>query len=203
MLLQPGDLLYLPRGVIHQAYAEEQVTLHITVSVEPFRWFEVAAAALKAAAGRKPALRESLPPGFLNRPDMAQQAGERLRDLLSLIDESDMETALAETAKGFTSRLTPVLDNRFETLGALQSLSGQSVLSRRAGSVAFLETRRNTLHLHFGGNTVSVPARIRPSLEFIVASDRFAVDAIPGLDAESRLVLARRLVRAGFLTIRS
>jgi mannose-6-phosphate isomerase-like protein (cupin superfamily) len=203
IVLEPGDLLYLPRGVIHQAYAEDQVTLHITVSVEPFRWFEVVMAALKAAAGRTPALRESLPPGFMNIPDIIHPAREQLRTMLSLIREDDLVTGLTETAKAFTSQLTPVLDNRFETLGSLNSLSGQSLLSRRIGSVAFLETRGNSIYLHFGGNTVSAPARIRPSLEFILARDRFSVETIPGLDAASRLVLVRRLVRAGFLTVSS
>jgi hypothetical protein len=202
-VLQPGDLLYLPRGVVHQAYAEDQVTLHITVSVEPFRWFEVAGAALKAAAVRHLALRESLPAGFLNRPDVIQLARGRLRELLSMVEESDIDAALAETAKALTGQLTPVLDNRFETLGALSSLCQESVLCRRVGSVGFLEPEGDSLRLHFGGNSVTAPARIRAALEFAMTAGRFAVKTIPGLDAESRLVLARRLVKAGFLTFAS
>jgi ribosomal protein L16 Arg81 hydroxylase len=204
ILLKPGDLLYLPRGFIHQAYTENEVTLHVTVRVEPLRWLDLAIAALKLTAEQTPALREALPPGFLHDTNLSKTARNHLRDLLGpLVQDSDILAGVTVLGKELTSKLFPLLDNRFETLGAIGSLSQASVLRKRDGTVSFLESANGRLNLYFGGNLTSVPQRVSPALEFIIANDTFTVEAIPGLDESSRLVLARRLVKAGYLTTSS
>jgi hypothetical protein len=55
--------------------------------------------------------------------------------------------------------------------------------------------------LSFEGQVLRFPERLADELEFLVASDGpFTPAELPGtLDDEGRLVLVRRLVRAGFL----
>jgi hypothetical protein len=48
---------------------------------------------------------------------------------------------------------------------------------------------------------VKLPVKVLQSLEFILASGVFAVKDIPGLNADSQLVLARHLVKDGYLTV--
>jgi len=51
-----------------------------------------------------------------------------------------------------------------------------------------------------GDRTLTVPAGVRPALEEIRARSTFSVsDLAEHLDAESRLVLCRRLLREGLL----
>jgi len=60
------------------------------------------------------------------------------------------------------------------------------------------------VRLVYEGREVILPARISSELGFIAASEEpFRLADLPGsLDEESRLVLARRLVREGFLRIK-
>jgi hypothetical protein len=36
--LKPGDMLYIPRGHVHQAYSSDDVSCHITVAIATFDW---------------------------------------------------------------------------------------------------------------------------------------------------------------------
>ncbi len=179
------------------------MTLHITLRIEPLRWFDLAIAALRRTAERTPALRETLPPGFLHDSAMCSISKDRLHGLFgSSVHDPDISEGLTELGKQLTRQLMPILDNRFETLGTLDSLGQESVLGKRAGTVSFLEIANGNLNLHYGGNFFAAPLRIRPALEFIMANETFTVAAIPGLDAPSRIVLASRLLKAGYLAFR-
>ena len=58
----------------------------------------------------------------------------------------------------------------------------------------------DTATFRFVGGTLNGPAWLLPQFEWIAKTDRFKVGEIPGeVNLESRLVLARRLVREGYL----
>lgn len=73
LMLQTGDVLYMPRGTIHQAVAQEGASSHLTISTyQNFTFGTLAQAALHTAmqGQEEPiclplSLRHSLPPGFL------------------------------------------------------------------------------------------------------------------------------------------
>ena len=70
---QVGDVLYLPRGTVHQAAAQQEASTHLTISTyQNFSLGTLAQAVLHSAmqAQQEPvclplSLRRSLPPGFL------------------------------------------------------------------------------------------------------------------------------------------
>ncbi len=50
MTLSPGDVLYLPRGTMHQAFCTDRESMHLTISVVPLTFSELIAKALKQVA---------------------------------------------------------------------------------------------------------------------------------------------------------
>ena len=87
VLLQPGDLLYLPRGVIHQAHTRTSgsergslaPSLHVTISTyQRTAWLDFLRLGLNRALDRlwdeDVAVRRGLPVGFLRYINSAQQA---------------------------------------------------------------------------------------------------------------------------------
>jgi hypothetical protein len=204
IVLKPGDMLYLPRGFVHQAFAEEQVTLHITIGVDPFRWLDLALSTMRFSAERTRSLREALPAGFIGNPEMPGLARERLEGIIGPIaEDGDIRKGLSELGRQFIAKLTPVIDNRFEILAAIQGLDQNSVMGKREGSVAVLEVVGGSVNLYFRGGTMSGPASIQRALKFIVAKEMFRIEEIPGLDASSKIVVAARLVTEGYLTVLS
>jgi hypothetical protein len=63
--MQPGDCLYLPRGVVHEASnAGEAASLHITIGLLTRTWGDLLLAAAAGAARSDPDFARPLPPGF-------------------------------------------------------------------------------------------------------------------------------------------
>lgn len=86
--LHPGESLYIPRGVVHDAWTTDSESVHITFSGDtPPMWADVLHDLLDQAAATDPALRETFPWRFADSPDaVAAQAKERLAALRALLD---------------------------------------------------------------------------------------------------------------------
>jgi hypothetical protein len=77
------------------------------------------------------------------------------------------------------------------------------VLERRDSVVADVGVFDEQVSLFFDGHRLDFPKEVEQDIEFMVETDEtFRPLDLPGqLDDESRLVLVRRLVREGFLSI--
>jgi bifunctional lysine-specific demethylase and histidyl-hydroxylase NO66 len=99
--LEPGDLMYFPRGTIHQAVsAPETHSLHLTVSTgHQNTWadlFEkVVPAALQQAAEERPKIRESLPIHY----------GHYMGVMHSDMDNDERRKAFFKTATGYLEKI--------------------------------------------------------------------------------------------------
>lgn len=83
--MNPGDVLYLPRGVYHDALADEGASLHVTFSVAPLTGM-VVVKLLEAAALRDPLLRAYLPDGRSGGgllPEALADIAGRLADIIT------------------------------------------------------------------------------------------------------------------------
>jgi hypothetical protein len=81
-------------------------------------------------------------------------------------------------------------------------LSVATLLERRQGVECAVQRRQTVAAILTAWNEVTGPPSIAPALEFVRDHQRFRVSDLPGLrDDASRVVLARRLVREGFLRV--
>ena len=202
--LHAGGLLYLPRGVVHEAVSTDSTSLHLTVGVNSVTWAEVFLAALEAAIERRAELRESLPLGFARDGDLAKEAERRAASLLALLlsELSPKEIARDASARAeLASR--PVLDGHLLDIEAEPSIGLETVVARRAGVAWRLERERGQICLRFHGKKLCFPAQAEPDLRSALAArDPFTAASISGhLDDAGRLVMVRRLVREGALRI--
>ncbi len=199
--LRSGDLLYMPRGLPHKAIASDEPSLHLTVGIHSLYWADVLKAAVDLLAVKEVDLRRTLPPAFFAEGEPPAGLEARFRELLALAQASaplgDARRALRQAQ--LAKRLTPP-DGHFQELVALDTLSLESEVERRAGVPCSVSARNGTARIDFGASHVAGPSSLAPSLEFIRSHRRFRIGEIPGtLSPESKLVLARRLVREGLL----
>eukprot|EP00658_Telonema_sp_P-2_P069942 TRINITY_DN5947_c0_g1_i3.p1 TRINITY_DN5947_c0_g1~~TRINITY_DN5947_c0_g1_i3.p1 ORF type:complete len:468 (-),score=126.60 TRINITY_DN5947_c0_g1_i3:430-1833(-) len=73
--LEQGDVLYMPRGYLHEATTSDTTSLHITLAIPTadFAWGHMMAEMVEQLARQLPQLRRSVPPGFLNLADDCQR----------------------------------------------------------------------------------------------------------------------------------
>jgi hypothetical protein len=93
--LEPGDVLYMPRGVMHQASCEECESLHLTISIVPLTFADLIAKMLRAVAEGDLDFRRRVP--WSTEVGGGEQAEvlRQTKDLISrLAERSDIDRLL-------------------------------------------------------------------------------------------------------------
>ncbi|ROS31103.1 cupin domain-containing protein [Cellulomonas sp. PhB150] len=202
-VLTAGDALYLPRGWIHSAEALGDTSVHLTVGMSAYTRADVVDALL-GLVGDTPALRSSLPLGV----DVSDP--EELRPIVDSV-LADLANALAQrsdraaelVAKGLGSRFEQ--QTRPEPVGPVQTLAAAALLTTthrvrlREALGASVEDADDTVRLRARGRALVFPAEAGPALRHLLTGEPVAVGDLPGLDAASAVVVARRLLREGYV----
>ncbi|GAA1504306.1 ribosomal protein L16 Arg81 hydroxylase [Agromyces terreus] len=199
-VLRPGDALYLPRGWIHSATAGGDATsVHLTVGISTTTRADVVSA-LVARIDESERLRASLPLG-IDVADPAQFAEvfrETVEALTEFIGAADAAGTADALARRFERDIRPEPVAPLATLAAMTRLDGSSTVRWRDALHARVERDGDRVRIVTQAKTLSLPAEAEEAVRRLVAGDPIAVGELPGLDSESAVVVARRLVREGF-----
>lgn len=200
VLLEPGDALYLPAGTRHAAETNDRPSLHLTVGIIRVTY----RAAIVRLLARATDLDVPLPLGYAapeaDRSELAAGLSGAIGSAATALTEADP----AELAESEHRRRRPRLrhEGHVASVVALDELGPGSCVRLRAGPSPMLSTEDDDrLRLDLGDRILHLPPVARPSLEVLLQGVPVAVRDLPDLDEESRLVLARRLVREGMLVV--
>lgn len=205
-VLEPGDLLYVPRNVIHEV-TTDVAAFSLTIVFRPFDWSALLHLIVSRLAGTQ-AFLTPLPAGALFAPDAAERLqpafAERIELLRGALSELGPEALLDACAGKFVSGLAPAPAAHIERLLAAQPLSLDTWLERTRNIACHLSPQpdRATLRVA-GGGVLDANARATPALrEALNATAPFRVaDMHRSLSPAARLALAERLVDAGVLRV--
>ena len=197
--LRPGMCLYLPRGCVHSARAQEGASLHLTIGILATTAYDVVSR-VAMLAGEVPALRRSLPPGWVHEPEVAAAAVEdALAALAALVAQTDPGSVAEHLASRYLGSRQPLLDGQLLELDALDAIDDDSVVVRR-GLVSTATVVGDRLRLRVGARTIDFPALVETAIDRLLGPVPTRVGDLDDLlDESSRLVLVRRLVREGLL----
>jgi len=199
--LEAGDLIYMPRGYVHEALTSQTISLHITVAVSVYTWVEVFSEALSACR-EDPRFRKSLPIGFALEGDESGALQKQFKALLKVFpDMVDLDDILDKISGRFVSSRPPILEGHLLELNDLDLLQADTVVRRRMGVLYRLLHLDDSLSLQYHGRKIQLPRNMETALRFILEADDFNAEMLPGnMQASEKLELVRRLVREGFLT---
>lgn len=186
-----GQVLYLPRGVVHAARSTEEISLHLTIGLHPVLWSDVACEALALTAERESELRRRAsgqPPTLLSEmfpSEILVEAHERLlaadvveRSKRSLIPLEEIISGAPVPDGGERVRRDPLLP-------AVVTRSGDNVT------------------IHFPGTLdvgMTAPSSCEAALRYVASScDTFGPDDLPALSPESSRLLLKRLREIGLV----
>ncbi|CCI04793.1 cupin domain-containing protein [Microcystis aeruginosa] len=198
--LNAGDLLYIPRGYIHEVFTSDSFSTHLTVAIHTYKWFDLLNIAVNLIAQKDVRFRESLPIGFLEQGEAKVSLQEQFQELLQILaDKSQVEFAVEELAQLFLGETPPPADGQFYQLENIDKLTLETIVKKRAGIYRFIKTITH-VGIQFAGNTVKESNRSERAIRFILDSEEFAIKDIPGLVDNSKLNLVRRLIQEGILS---
>jgi ribosomal protein L16 Arg81 hydroxylase len=204
--LTAGDLLYIPRGWVHEARTTDVSSLHVTVGVRSYKWTDLLGELLATASQESSELRKALPVGFMNSQEALELMVNRLPQLIStLADSGRIENSIGRLRQRLIERKRPLPDAHFRSLDEVDEIDLDTVVAKREGMMCQVSRRADFVEIAFPGNRMKGPVDIETAFRFIADSKQaFSVRALPDiLSDKSKLVLARRSIREGLLRISS
>ena len=203
--LGPGDTLYIPRGIAHDAVAHADApSLHVTLGVFPVVLRDVLVEAVRIAAERDVELRRSVPRRAWLAAD--GRAAPALRDALgpaldgALADEvlalalsrlrDEVAVGSVPEARGLLGGTSPPA-----ALGPDGTLVLDTSVPMRA------ERLGDALRLRRAGEVLEFTGEAAAAVEALLARGRVAVGELAMAAPERRASLAARLVDAGVCTV--
>ncbi|WP_235213301.1 cupin domain-containing protein [Amycolatopsis sp. MJM2582] len=200
-VLEPGDMMYLPRGWLHSATALGDVSAHLTVGVHVITAFALVEA-LTALVGSEEGLRASLPLGMdVGDPDRLETYVESVRETLIAALRAVPGDALARHVRDKVWQgnrpepLAPVATARF----ALGLGDGDAVRRRDGLRFRIGDTADGRIVLELPDRRLSLPAATSTALTVLLDGRVWRLGEIPGMDRSDQFVLVRRLLREGVL----
>ncbi|KAL1447966.1 hypothetical protein MTO96_006540 [Rhipicephalus appendiculatus] len=195
-VLEPGDLLYFPRGIIHQAYTPDDThSLHLTLSTyQRNTWgdlFEkMIPQAVKLAMEEDVEYRKSLPRGYLNYmgvvnsdvPSKAREAFlDKVRHLVEkLVNYCPVDAAVDQNGKAHLHEALPPLLSQGQVMNVQELDPDAQVRLARRNAVRMVVEEDEVRLYHSFDNSRRYKGR---DPQYIVLSD----DLAPAVEA---LVLA-------------
>lgn len=201
--MRPGTSMYLPTGTPHMARTSgDEASLHVTIGINRLVWADVLTDVVTRALRADESLSEPLPAGLFADPDgLAEALRARLAAASEALGGVDADAEVARLARGFATGRQPLLAGALRDTLDVRTLDAATLLERRPGSQGDLHAHGDALELLLGDRRLTLPGRIEPALTWVLDADRFTPADVPGLGAESALVLCRRLVREGLLQV--
>jgi hypothetical protein len=193
LVMAPGDVLYLPRGVLHEAMVQqgEQPSLHITIGLMEPGLGEMLRGLLGELEAEEPALRAAMPTWRLAEPDGLALLRDRLAAALAVLARPDIADRLTVAA------LDRLVRDRMP-------LPGRSLHTPPPGPTDRLRLSESMHHtlvpFETGGAALrwygGIEKLTAPELTWLMGLEEGATPAELGEDA---LEFCRRLARHGIL----
>ena len=201
LVLEPGDLLYFPRGVVHEALTVDGTpSLHVTISHTMHTWFDCVGRMIDLAGERDARYDAPIPLRILEagvaEPELERIVATRTADLMrGLADQVALE-ARRVMATAFARSRRPMFEGTLACLDA--RAPGEDYRVRPLLEFEIVD-RGDRVELVFARTELRYPSHYAATLRRIAAGERFAAPDLTDLDGESALALVRELLVQGFL----
>jgi len=199
--LSAGDTLYIPRGMVHDALADEgEPSLHITLGVFPFVARDLIQEMIQVAAEQNVSIRKSI---NLNLPDTKHSAQVTLDSLEELAEVIFTREVLAEARSRLTDEVAmDCIQNSLDTASTDTELELASVVTVNQSVVHSTEHRDGLFKLRLAGRVIQFTEPMDVAVAALLDLQTMNVDSLPGLNAEQRLALCQQLLALGVISIR-
>jgi bifunctional lysine-specific demethylase and histidyl-hydroxylase NO66 len=203
VVLAAGDALYLPRGWLHAAEAQDDWSLHLTVGVRAPTRLSVVETLLDLAAD-EPALRAGLPMGTDpgDGASIAPVLADTVKALHEWLDTLDPHDVADRWRLGRAGAARPAPMRPVAQAAALTRLTADDRVRLRPGlPVRLTAPDPERVAIEARDRTVTMPAVCGAAVRALLDGRVHRVGDLPGLDGADRLVLTRRLLAETILIL--
>jgi ribosomal protein L16 Arg81 hydroxylase len=199
--LRSGELLYIPRGVLHQGVTSDDMSVHLTIGVNPYPWSQLLHDLLTELEQEDVEFRRSVPIRPPRPGDPTDHFEEALSTLTARLMDNGRARRIAErtTDRVHRQRRSP-LRGQLTRIHQPDRIGLATPLRLREHSRPEIRRNGTQVVVSFGSTVLTLPAYTESHLDTLCSGDPIRGADLPQtLDDEGKLVLLRRLVREGLL----
>ena len=200
--ISAGEVLYIPRGIIHAAETRDEASLHITLGLIAYTWSEFLAQCLGELVLRSSRWRENVPIGFGRCEGTPFEAiRDELRERVErLPDEINGNKVLLAKLDDVGSAFRPRADNYMSQATGAESLGRQDTVQHRPLLRSRMEVRGDRVVVISAGRELDFPKVAELTIATVLAGRPVAASEIAdGLDWPGRKVVLTTMIREGIL----
>ncbi|MGA9674250.1 MAG: cupin domain-containing protein [Mycobacterium sp.] len=198
LLLEVGDVLYLPRGRVHGAETGSESSLHLTVGIHAPTVLTLMIRALHSLSLRDDRVHTRLPPRYLDDPRLRAGLEVAVGDVVRAVEHPSV---IAESLDALEDAL--VRRGRCPPVGQISNsvgIDGQTPVVKYQPLYSRVSAVAGGVALQFAQLSIRGDADHKAAMLFLSTSTApFRVRDLPGLTAAQQTELARTLIVSGFL----
>ena len=205
VILEPGDVLYVPRGSMHAARTLDDYSIHLTLSLIHVSYLDVLEALTRCAVEDR-WFRRSLPlgsgdAGVISSSTVAKEVAEHLVEFVGNSNPADVEWEVRTAAYGETIRPTIPVFSQYE---AARRLDDDTVVTARPDLVCRVAKNEETIEIGTDSKRrVVIPAQATAAVELLLSGkDVRVADLAACLTGEERRNLVDTLLTESVITCR-
>lgn len=192
--LSPGDFLYVPRGYVHDAVADDGISSHITIGILSFTWVRYFSELLLQLENEK-AFREAVP--FWS-DDLKTAIEEKTNLLKSRLDELDKNATVQKLNAQYQKMQPQAVSNYFDSILKLGQLNDETRLGLNRNVFFEKGTDGDNFAVKCFGKTIAFAPVLKPTIDFIFEAETFGLRELPGdSDADAKKNAVALLVKEG------
>ncbi|PZD79308.1 cupin domain-containing protein [Mesonia sp. K7] len=207
LTLKEGELLYIPRGVMHNARTKDESSIHITLGLIGTTYYNFMVSIIKDKLINVEGSRKYLPFGFLNHEDLKKEMEEKLNEILEVLATEDIninrdiERVKADRIKNQSNLVLnqlELIDNMLEEKLDIE----KSVFRLKQNIITSAKIIGEEYILSANGQEHKFPDYIKPCFDIILNAKAFSQEHLKEyLDEEGISVLFEYLICEGLVEI--
>lgn len=196
--IHPGDLIYIPKGYVHDAVSDAAPSLHVTLGLHGESWEQLLQALVRHAALRNPELHLSRPVGPLQ--DQIPAVAARLQEVLAgMADADHLRAALEQISDELVSRIPLDVSGQIHAVFGAPPLALDDRVAPRGELVTRLKREPDGLLVLYGGREIRFPAFLEASVRRCLEGEVCIRDLPGDLADTEKTVLVERLIQEGLI----
>lgn len=196
--LTAGDTLYIPRGMVHDAVADDQQSsLHITLGVYPVLLNDLVMQCLEDAIDHDARLRSAVLARHFDGPALLQQVRSVVNDNINL---ENVENAFNHLLDSMALDQTEDVQGLLNAVPLSAQLEHASLLKVNAEQILSIDRQGDLLKIRMNGRVNEFTGAVAAAVNWLLSHGSGRVSALPGLDTTQQLALSRQLLQLKMVT---
>ncbi|MCG8316080.1 MAG: cupin domain-containing protein [Pseudomonadales bacterium] len=199
--LSTGDLLYIPRGFMHEALTSDETSLHLTLGIHRISKLDLLKDLLEQYALGSAQLRYALPIDFESWPQQEQLLAIKdwFQQSLESITREQLSLTLQKEQRRIESEAPESRDNLLNNICQSFALDDDfclEIIDQNALGIA--QHKDQSILYYRNSKVISLTTTIISGFDFLTAKDHISSNDFPGnLSLSDKKSLAKTLITAG------